>query len=493
MNPIPLLLLATLNPQEPTPKVNPFAFRSAFRFEGGEMNEFPRMPDGTILGLISVRRRAKNKPTATWDECGRLLPSSAKPIPIAEKVPGRKLREFVFNSTVGQTITAAVPPGAKIIQIVRDRTTAFVTASFPMDARVTTIRMGFPQDDGTLLRAVPFEPYHGFTPGEGAEADRFGAPLRWFSVPRPKEKAQFRLIGASGERLPLVGQMERAGEDKMFIATWDAQADAVRKVEIWSMEPGWLDYDNVILDPAPPITPRPKAPVMTLDLEGRGKALLLQVACLTPGLPYRAWAVDGGAPRLKLPNDGRVGERTPEPVRSLELFTRFDWRDAKAAKPHYLWQFADGLNSRGAMVFDNGHDRVFFDAPTTLKRTDIRLGYAFGPAKLAVDETLGGEVLKAKVIANPSPIYTQVNTVTLRYALPAKFRDLDLSFEVLDHEGRPLKQLSSGGTIWAPHENVDAKWEAQFEGTAPDAARIRLLTRPWHWTTFKGVPLRPRS
>jgi hypothetical protein len=438
------------------------------------------MTDEESLSLVAVRKRGADE-AAGWDEYGRVRRLTVEPLPAAASIPNRKLREFVFDWPQGAALVAAAPPGAEVVQVVRNRTTAGVTVAFPAHAKTGSLDVLNPTQVRRRLRIVPFKPASSPVAG-------FGDRLRWFSVPKPPDLTQVRLLDRAGKPIAMLGQIQRRGDSRMYFAVLAEIAPTLRDAELWSANPVWYVYDNVLLDPAPVPKLRPNAPSQTITLHSGGEATLQAIEAVTPGLPYDLWAMDGGTPSALLPRSFIEQSYYTGPNREgRQIAVRFQWPDREALDPHYRWSTGHGEPT--APITLNGVDyRVVFGIPKGLERTDIGLEYAVGPWEPLMEEELGGPQLKAQSRLQNLGTPNFAARIVVWATIPEHLRDQDLLLQPLDRQGRPMVPKTHLVFSRPRPEIRDTVIEAD---SSLNVARVRLLTRPWRKAEFKAVPLRP--
>lgn len=471
--PLGIVLLATVSTgQRPWPKDG----RLRYSHVGAETP----IGEGESISLRAIRKRGADDAIG-WDEYGRTRGLTVKPLPAAPPIPNRKVREFVFEWPQGVALSASVFAGGEVVQIVRDRTTASVTVAFPAQAQTGSLDVLDPTQVRKRLRAVPFNP-------APAKEARFGEGLRWFTVAKPPERTQFRLFDAFGKPMEMLGQIQRKGDSQVSIAVLGTNAHALRKVELWSVDPAWYAYGDFLLDPVPIPKVRPGAPSQTLALHAGGEATLQAIEAVTPGRPYAIWAIDGKAPSTLLPISlNERGYYTGPNREGRQIAVRFEWPDREGLDPHYRW--STGHGEKASPFSLNGIDtRVVFAIPTGLERTDIGLEYAVGPWETLLEEELGGPQLKASSrLYSPATPHSPARVVVWG-TIPEHLRDQDLFLQPLDRQGRPMPVKAHLAQALPRPELRDSVVETS---SSLNVARVRLLTRPWRKAEFKAVPLQP--
>ena len=458
------------------------------RFALSTLGFFSMGANGDPLGLTAIRQRGPREAMG-WDQVGRERLATTQELPAPPSFPNRKIREFVFAWPRNEMLIASAPPGAEIVQIARDRTTAGVTVAFPTGAQAGGLDVFAPRTAAKRLRAVPFRPFSGFKQAEGTPEERFGHRLRWFAVPKAPATAYYRLFDAAGKPLEMLGQVQRRGDERTYLAILDEKASSLRKVELWAMEPEWRLYESLLLDPAPAPKLRPSAPSQTVALEDGGEASLIAVEAVTPGRPYAAWAVDGGAPAETIRRSWGVASSVPPDRELRQINVRFRWPSSDAPAPHYRWPSGSG---KPTLDFGyGGPDSQFvMNVPRNQSRADIGFEYAAGRWETLLEEEEGGNRLKSSTRLIYSGSSSSPSIVAVRYTIPEHLRDRDLSVEALDVQGRPLPRTK--GPIMIGLEPGHPQQAHFHTSSSFNVARIRLLSRPWRKAEFRAVPLQPR-
>jgi hypothetical protein len=479
--------------------LSPGSSQSPFEYQ--PISSETRLKEGHLghgheaIEFVAVRIRSATEAIQSWDDCGLPTKSRIRNAPLPPRAPGRKVREFLFNWPERLPLLVKAPPGAEVLQVVRDRKAAVVAVAFPPNAKVSALQLSSPECRRSLavIRStvsrgtVPFRRYDQFDPGLGPEEERFGYGLRWFSVPRQPGQTYFVAHGSPGQAVPILGLVERLGSKQTYVAVQEADAERVTQIEAWTAEPEGHLFRNLILDPAPPTRSRVDAPVATVSLDGGGKIDLLQIASKIPGLPYRTWSVDGLPPVLLDESSWVPGNSS---FRGLEFTLRIEAPSPPDAPLHsnihlgerYPHQFWGGRN---------GFSRIYFDDLPNQDRADLHVTYAFGPWQTVADEGLRGPVLQAATFSRK--IAPEISETVVRYTIPAPARGLDRSVFVYDSQGRQLLRGWSSNEEW-PKGSPNGIGTLTLQNATPnDVARIRLTSRPWHKTVIPDIPLRPRD
>lgn len=447
------------------------------------------------IKFAAVRIRSNTEAIQSWDECGLPTKSRVRNAPLPPRAPGRKVREFLFTWPERLPLIVKAPPGAEVLQVVKDRKAVLVAVAFPPSAKVSPLQLSSPECRRSMAAirstasrgTVPFRRYDHFDPGLGPEEERFGYGLRWFSVPRQPAQTYFVAEGPPGQSIPILGMVERLGSKETYVAVQEADAERVAQIEAWTAEPEAHYFRNLILDPAPAARSRADAPVATVSLEGGGKIDLIQIASRIPGLPYRTWSIDGRPPALLDASSLFPGTFSS---RGLEFTLRIKGPSAPDAPLHstillgerYPSFYLGGLNDLR---------RLYFDDLPNQERADLHVTYAFGPWQTVADEGLRGPILQATTFSRK--VAPESSQTVVRYTIPAHARDLDRSVFVYDSQGRRLLTGWGAREEWSK-ESPDGIGTLTLQNAAPnDVTRIRLTSRPWHKTVIRDIPLRPRD
>jgi beta-lactamase regulating signal transducer with metallopeptidase domain len=447
--------------------------------------------DDGSFGVYQVQVRPKGGREEGWDSMGRLNFVEASRIPRAPVIPGRKVREIAVACPSTRFLSARVPEGAEILQIARENGYGIVTASFPVNAKVSPIDLGYPMAPGARVRILPVKPVI------GPDGKRLSPYLAWFAVPSVKEEVQYRVFDKAGKAVPVKGQFSRRGNPENFIAVDVAKAKTIAKVEECLLVPDWQTFSPLLLDPAPTQPLRPDAPEVKISLPGGAEMTILRIESRTPGVPFRSWAIDGGPPRMDY-------------NRSLRSWMSLSERDylgrtvifrltevPKTGNPSMNWIIDAPMKSRGSGFSYSGkgnEGRVEFEIPKPQKEVVLHLDYAYEAYQEIANEPLGGSVLKstAKVIEDVN--INGKSTVEVDFTPPQAVEKMDLAIEGYDARGKLLDLNSIGGSSYdGVSKTYDYSRKAWFEMDSPSQiARLRLKARPFHRVTIPPLPMHPR-
>ncbi|MGV3617708.1 MAG: M56 family metallopeptidase [Fimbriimonas sp.] len=474
----------------PLPQELPFQFQT----KGGAFNPMHSFAEvaGNSLGIMTVQHRPLNGKTEAWDGMGRpmmpLMPVSA-PRPI--EIPGRKIREIAVTCPPLVNLEVELPEGADLIHLIRYRHVALLAASFPSDAKVTSLRLGIPKVPGAFLRDVAVE----------ADSGPRGRPtwprVQWYAVPRSPQPVRYLPVDGDGKPIPVVAQFAPRRDSKILIAVAADQAPKVRRIQMRTLVAEWHTYGNLILDPAPPIATRPNAPVATVPLLGGGKASVVHIESITPGRPYRVWAVDGGAPRTYDTSLRQYGGQWEPGGESRIVEVHLQWPKPLGSAATVTWKADKPLDYRGGGTSATPSSvpvvaQVQVTMPSGHKEAQLHMGYAYEPWREFVQEGIGGARLRASAKRDPNYMVSSQPVTRVAYTPPAEVQAMDMVLEAFDARGKPLKGYGSSGPATV-NGKVDPERSANFLVKSPgQIARLRLKVRPLHWVTLPPVPLYPK-
>lgn len=449
--------------------------------------------DGS-LGIYQVQVRPQGGKEEGWDSMGRLTSMVvASRIPRTPVIPGRKVREIAIGCPPTRLLSVRLPSGAEVLQVAREKRYAIVTASFPADAKVSPIEMGYPRAPGAVMRALALKPV------SGPHGKRLSPNLAWFAVPSGRQELQYRIFDQAGKEVPVKGQFSRQGEEENFVAVDATQAGAIARIEECLLVPDWRTFSPLLLDPAPKQRSRSYAPEPKVALPGGAELAILRIESQTPGEPFRSWAIDGGTPRVdydrsrssyaSVDQSDYVGRQVVVSVTGLPKGT---------ALPSLTWIVDSPMRSRSSGLGSwNGTTLgdVAFTVPKDQKEARLQIDYAYEAYREVVNEPLGGPGLKSRARLDPDTTYNDQPSVEVQFDPPQAVQKMDLVMEAYDIKGKLIALQSTSGPSYDHIANtVDYHRFAHFEIRSPkQIARLRLKARPFHRVTLPPLPMHPAN
>lgn len=452
----------------------------------------PHVLDDGSFGVYQVQVRPKNGREEGWDSMGIRNFVTETRIPRAPVIPGRKVREVAVACPPTRFLSARVPQGAEVLQLVREKSYGIVTVSFPVDARVSPIELGYPKAPGVAVRHLPVKPV------VGPDGKRLSPALAWLAVPNAKKEVQYRVFDESGAPLPVKGQFSRPDDAEHFIAVDAAKRDMITRIEECLLVPDWQTFSPLLLDPAPAQPLRPDAPEPLIALPGGAVLTIVRIENQTPGIPFRSWAADGGAPRQGYDLTSRawasVFERN---YLGRKLTFEILGLPQNGLDPSLSWRLDAPMKSNSSGFGYSGTRRegqVRFDIPPDQKEAVLRLDYAYEPYWEVAVEPIGGPQLHATAKVSKDMSVNGEPTVGVHYTPPSTVEKMDLVLEAFDAKGKKLDLHTSGGPSYDGIKGTyNYRRDAWFRVNSPSKiSRLRLKARPYHRVTLPPLPMHPR-
>jgi hypothetical protein len=441
--------------------------------------------------VTKVQTRPPFGKAQAWDGIGRTeylhLPTAPRP----EAAPNGKVREIVLSCPDERTPIVELPPGARLLQVFTMDRVALVAGAFPLDATVTSMRLGVPGPPASTLdrrepKRVP-----------GPQGHPYGKGLVWFAASPGTSGARCHLLDGDMKTLPVAAEYFQGPDSERYLAV---RADVAKRVRWVAHQTGsvtWGNFRNLLLNPAPAAQVRPDAPTGSRPLAGGGTVEVVRIALITMGRPTRSWAIDGGTPgpMPRGADSNRSSSFIGEPNREMvELLVRLRWPGQKKIDPSVKWETTGPVQSGGSGTWTHNLSDAFASArlsfPRGLAKGTVRMGYSIAPWRIAAEEPLGGKILR--VSQTKTPILSSGSGVSLRFAVPKAARNLDLKFEIVDNRGKTRTPDTVSFPVSVDGRD-DGRFEAHFERVAlTQIARVRLKVRDWQWVELRNLPLQPR-
>lgn len=503
---------------------NPFALPLAPDVSTSSPGMKTYLPDGEF-GVDQVQMRPVKGAAKGWDSIGRPDWVEETAAPRTPDIPGRKVREFALVCPAVRNFAVKLPTGAEMIQIARQKTNAILSVSFPANAQVTSLKLGYPKSAGSFRRTITLRPVI------GPNGKRLWPNLAWFAVPQTKDEVRYQFLDSTGTAVPVLGQFSRRGDQNSFVAVDAKKAKDIRKAEQRTLDPEWYEFAPLLLDPAPKIVTRANAPVKMVPLAGGGELGIVRIEAQTSGYPLQAWAVDGKAPRKGPDFHHRsYGGQLDKGLVGRQVSVWVRWPKLREVSPSLSWIVTPPIDGRGSSLArldsadeqmtdepgtsgttwsantrGNGHSswhsksggtheaEVMFAIPASQRHAVLQLDYAFEPWKLVVDELVGGPVLRSSVKLSESTS-NGIPLVEVEFHPPIANERMDVALEVYDANGELLKlDSTSGPSTDNVTGKIDYRRKAMYAIRSPkQIARLRLKARPFHHVTLPPLPMHPR-
>ena len=143
-------------------------------------------------------------------------------------------------------------------------------------------------------------------------------------------------------------------------------------------------------------------------------------------------------------------------------------------------------------------DMVSFQAPNTMKTSDVGLELGFGPFKDYVSSKIGGGILVPHVSNQASPAVTTIFghncqiTCAISVRIPPSLEGKDIRLDAFDSSGKKTETRAYTPESIREPDDPNPRRTFLFGDLQPEAVRyVTLTVRDFEWVTFTGVHLWP--
>ena len=207
----------------------------------------------------------------------------------------------------------------------------------------------------------------------------------------------------------------------------------------------------------------------------------------------RIWKPDGSYANLDVVADSQyetlTGRGRNSVFRAIRVEFKSNWDN-----PIRTSYRADSISGCAVYRRESGvkrslFEKVQFEFPNTLKKTDLGVGVASGSYRVALKAKLGQGILNPRITQKDGSISnSHEKSVTLTVNIPKAFQNMDADVVIVTRSGKRVNTGSYGET------NIDGKKIRRFTlsgALANEVGYIELKVRPYYWVTFKGIHLYP--